>query len=247
MELIGESKDLENMSKYLMLDKNFDVYRKSNVTEETMVFELGKLPVSTFCLIYLQGHGSPNSYLLKDFRITKDRKVQGLTSEVMYNTLLTSDTYRRLLLVSDFCDAGDYYRTYFNSFTPTRPNNISSELQYYLCLESEPEWKESPHWNGRVPAARAIHVAGANRGEEALEGDISGGFFTNAFATTWDEPLTLPARLHKLRYTVSMWIKGAKNKELLPQIPQIFCSFKPDLNDPTVLKKFQVGDLEEME
>ncbi|KAG8710335.1 hypothetical protein FRC09_000179 [Ceratobasidium sp. 395] len=203
MELIGGSKDLENMSKYLMLDKNFDVYRKSNVTEETMVFELGKLPVSTFCLIYLQGHGSPNSYLLKDFRITKDRKVRGLTSEVMYNTLLTSDTYRRLLLVSDFCDAGDYY-----------------QLQYYLCLEGEPEWKESPHWNGRVPGARAIHVAGANRGEEALEGDISGGFFTNAFATTWDEPLTLPARLHKLRYTVSMWIKGAKNKELLPQTPQ---------------------------
>ncbi|KAG9118989.1 hypothetical protein FRC07_006215 [Ceratobasidium sp. 392] len=162
-------------------------------------------------------------------------KVMGHDQDlVMYDTLLTSDTYRRLLLVSDFCHAGNYY-----------------QLRYYLCLTGEPEWKESRYWNGETPASRAIHFASADRHELAGEGDKSGGFFTNIFAKTWGEPLALPDRLLRIRTEVSNWTRSAIDRRQLPlgttQTPQVFSSFKADLKDPDVLKKFQVGDLVEVE
>ncbi|KAG8696472.1 hypothetical protein FRC08_007131 [Ceratobasidium sp. 394] len=231
MELIGVLADFRNISGCLLSDENFEVYHKRNATEEVMIIELKKLPVSRFCLVYLQGHGSPRSYIPNGFRITNN-EISGLTSEVIYSTLFASDTYRRLLLVSDFCYSGDYY-----------------QLRYYLCLDGEPKWKESPHWNGQTSASPAFHFAGANFDELVYEGNATGGFFTKAFADTWNESLTLPEKLRKIRDLVST--QRARDAQKMPQdatqTPQIFCSFKPDLDDPEVLKKFQLGDLPGLE
>ncbi|KAG8711360.1 hypothetical protein FRC09_020643 [Ceratobasidium sp. 395] len=218
MESIGGLADLSNLSSCLLKDKDFEVYSKKNQTKDQMISELRKLPISRFCLVYLQGHGIPGLYLPKDTYIENGER-QGLTSQAreMHDTLLLGG-YRRLLLLSDFCHAGNYY-----------------QLQYYLCIDGEPEWKESPYWkderSNKSSPPPTLYFAGASRNEHAQEGDVTGGFFTKAISETCGKALTLPERLRKIRELVSGMLQRAKDDEHLSpettQTPQIFCSFKP--------------------
>ncbi|KAG8773981.1 hypothetical protein FRC12_002208 [Ceratobasidium sp. 428] len=117
MESIGGLADLNNLSSCLLKDKDFEVYSKKNQTKDQMISELRKLPISRFCLVYLQGHGIPGLYLPKDTYIENGER-QGLTSQEMHDTLLLGG-YRRLLLLSDVSNA-------YQSVLPHLSSHVSS-------------------------------------------------------------------------------------------------------------------------
>ncbi|KAG9119221.1 hypothetical protein FRC07_005842, partial [Ceratobasidium sp. 392] len=227
MELIGRAVDLNNMLNLLDAG-NFEIHVKENLEEDQMIFELEELPFKDM------GREQDPVDLPRDYRVINDDLLEGITSQMMYDTLLTSDIYRRLLLVSDFCHVGNYY-----------------QLRYHLCLEGRPEWKQSTDWNNKTPASRVIHFAGAHRDELAGEGNNSGGFFTNVWVyknlggiphTTGQASEDSCCGLGLDSVSGGLWLLIAGY-----DTNAICRSFKADLTDPDVLKKFQVGDLVEVE
>ncbi|QRV85039.1 ICE-like protease (caspase) p20 domain protein [Ceratobasidium sp. AG-Ba] len=159
MESCGTLQDIKNIAKCLESNLDFEISWKHNATKDDIIQGLLALSTLIFCLIYIQGHGSPELYYPSDCQINK--RLEGITSDTMYNTLFDSGVNRRYVLVSDFCNAGGYYG-----------------LRYYLCLKGKPKWVESKYWNKKTPNCHAIHFAGAGRSQNAHEGDVTGGYFT---------------------------------------------------------------------